>query len=144
MKIEFEVPFSKKKSALVESLIRFSLDHMVNKAVYSHATISVVFQRNLLKTDDLIAGMDKDSANCYTIYIDPSVSIPQMLMAVAHEVVHIKQYLLGECVIPSEMKPRADHEAYWDDELEIEAYGREFGLYRMWLQASGNSKKSWV
>jgi hypothetical protein len=78
-------------------------------------------------------------ARFFTIAIDPTLNNKQMLMALAHELVHLKQYAKGELidyVRTSHVKWRGEKidESkinYWETPWEIEAYGREKGLYHM-------------
>jgi hypothetical protein len=61
----------------------------------------------------------------------------QTLLAIAHEMVHVKQYAKGELkdyLKEEKSKYKNDHiyfESlnYWDYPWEIEAHGRELGLY---------------
>lgn len=62
------------------------------------------------------------------------------LMTLAHECVHLKQYAMGE--IDENMNtwkgtrvPKSTD--YWDSPWEIEAYGREKGLYIRFCETYG-------
>jgi hypothetical protein len=68
----------------------------------------------------------------------------RLLIGLGHELVHVKQYLNGEMFdyVSGGVKYKGsyfDHsyqsvqEAYYDAPWEIEAYGRELGLYKMFL-----------
>jgi len=85
-----------------------------------------------------------DNNNCreFTIGVDKSLSKKETLLALAHEMVHLKQYAKGE--MKDIWKPvrmvrwqgeRYLHEEmdYWEQPWEIEAYGREKGLYFKFL-----------
>jgi hypothetical protein len=61
-----------------------------------------------------------------------------MLITVAHEMVHIKQYVKGEM-------PKSITEGdYWDRPHEIEAHGRETGLFIRWAEANQLSHHKWT
>ena len=70
-----------------------------------------------------------------------------MLSTVAHELVHVKQFAKGE-LYDSTVKDRTRWHGqwmkrtpdYWDLPWEIEAYGREVGLYTRWVRENGYQK----
>jgi hypothetical protein len=75
-------------------------------------------------------------ARDFTITLRPNLSKKQTLLALAHEMVHIKQYAKGELrdyVRTRRCKWRGEifdeRISYWDAPWEIEAHGREKGLY---------------
>lgn len=75
----------------------------------------------------------------------PWIRIKMLLMNVGHEMIHIKQYLNNELFDYVDGKARfkgqvfhnghsADLEKYFDSPWEIEAYGREYGLYKVFVK----------
>ena len=139
-RITFEEPFSKKKAELIGSLIAFSLNHLTGDACRK-TRIHVIFERGLIKHDGFAADLTADSLDGtgeFTIRLDSSMELKSMLTYVAHECVHIKQYVLGE--VTESLPPKN----YWDDPLEIEAYGRELGLFVRWVVKYGHTKKKWA
>jgi hypothetical protein len=66
----------------------------------------------------------------------------EMLRTLAHEMVHLKQYATGELSIDDDAiywygetwKPKGKQHKYFDSPWELEAYGRDFGLYYRWLE----------
>lgn len=80
---------------------------------------------------------DNHLARDFIITINEKLSKNAMLLAIAHEMVHLKQYAKGElkdyikvdkCKWMGEQY-EIDKLDYWDQPWEIEAYGRERGLY---------------
>ena len=74
----------------------------------------------------------------------PVIKLREILTTVGHELVHVKQYL--NCEIfdykSGDVRYKGSYfdssyqeseESYYDSPWEIEAYGREAGLYRMFL-----------
>jgi len=72
----------------------------------------------------------------------PQIRLKNLLIDLGHELVHVKQYLLNEMfdytngdvrhkgiVFSSEYQE--NEELYYDSPWEIEAYGRELGLYKI-------------
>jgi hypothetical protein len=61
---------------------------------------------------------------------------------VAHEMVHVKQYAKGELTEQSwQGKLINPKQEYWDQPWEIEAHGREVGLFIQWAQNEGANHK---
>jgi hypothetical protein len=78
-----------------------------------------------------------DRARDFTITVDPNLGKRNMLLVLAHEMVHIKQYAKGELkdyvrVNKVKWKGKVYNDSkidYWEQPWEIEAHGREKGLY---------------
>ena len=77
----------------------------------------------------------------FTITVDPTLGKRNMLLVLAHEMVHVKQYAKGEMrdyvrmnKVRFKGKVYNDKKmSYWDFPWEIEAHGREKGLYYRFL-----------
>ena len=154
-KIYYTGKCAKRKVELIDSLIKFSLNKMMPKK-HSHLTIDIEFEKDFMGDAGAAAAFSCNE-NCYmdfTIEIDPSLKLRNILLAVAHEIVHIKQFATGQgCVKTQSVIHTNDnnnkdncwiYDEYWDDPLEIEAYGRERGLVIRWLVHTGNNKKAWA
>lgn len=89
----------------------------------------------------------------FLIRIDSSLSKQEMLETVAHEMVHVKQYARGElkdfarsiklCKWKGE-KMEWEKMNYYDQPWEIEAHGRERGLFIRWFEQSQWKKCKWA
>jgi len=79
----------------------------------------------------------KSTPRSYTIELDSSVSLRNILISLAHEFVHVKQWISGEMYEYEEpnkvrfMKKKVDTSKlnYFDYPWEIEAFGRQLGLF---------------
>ena len=60
------------------------------------------------------------------------------ITTVAHEMVHVKQYVKGELV---NIEEDID---YWDRPSEIEAHGREVGLFIRWCEQERLAHMKWT
>ena len=85
--------------------------------------------------------------NEYELEIDKNLSLRKLLTTVAHELVHVKQYarkeLKGDYVwLGRTYAPKKTD--YWDRPWEIEAHGRECGLFVRWAEANELGKKDWT
>jgi hypothetical protein len=96
--------------------------------------------------------------------LDPKVKtvrrLKEVLKDLGHEITHVKQYLNGEMkdyvdgsytFLGKKYTPNvegggdmASMEFYYDSPSEIEAYGREIGLYRMFVKQLNNPKPTKV
>ena len=81
----------------------------------------------------------------FLIELDTKQSKASQLKTIAHEMVHVKQYAKGELAdlsrqnkIKFNKKKYSVDSFYWLQPWEIEAYGYEYGLYRMY-----RSIKNW-
>ena len=81
----------------------------------------------------------KGKARYFTIELDRSLNKKTLLRTLAHECVHIKQYAMGELdegmSVWRGKRVNSDNVPYWDHPWEIEAYGREKGLYVRFSEA---------
>lgn len=77
--------------------------------------------------------------NEFEIDIKRTLRLRDMLTTLAHELVHVKQYV----------ENTLDHSAeedieYWDRPSEIEAHGRETGLFIQWAETNRLSHHKWT
>ena len=89
----------------------------------------------------------------FTVRIDSTQSLQDMLMTIAHEMVHVKQYARGElkdfsrsikiCKWKGETLEQ-DKINYYDLPYEIEAHGREKGLFIRWFEQSRWKNCKWA
>ena len=89
----------------------------------------------------------------YTIRLNTSSGRSKMITSLAHEMVHVKQYSIGELRDSNEstdivywMGNRYDCNKthYYDWPWEIEASGREHGLYVRYMYEFNHSCKKWA
>lgn len=85
----------------------------------------------------------------FTITINSGISKRDTLTTIAHEMVHVKQYAKGEMrdsyfiggVSWQGKSVNTDKLEYWDTPWEIEAFGREKGLYLRFISEQKEAKK---
>lgn len=100
-----------------------------------------------LSTDDA----DPIRPREFDIELKKDLPLRTLLETVAHELVHAKQFARGELYQSSITAKHRWHGEwleknpdYWDLPWEIEAHGRELGLFIRWCEASGNAGKKWA
>jgi hypothetical protein len=76
--------------------------------------------------------------NEYEIDVKRSLPMREMLTTLAHELVHVKQY------VKDEMPDCISEGDYWDRPHEIEAHGRELGLFIRWAEKQSVAHKKWT
>lgn len=78
----------------------------------------------------------------FKINIDPNLSRRNQLQTIAHELVHVKQFAMGEMrytkytelIKWNKQTIHNEETEYWDLPWEIEAFGREFGMYIRYVE----------
>ena len=77
--------------------------------------------------------------NDFEIEIKRTLKLRAMLTTLAHELIHVKQYVYGD--YDDEAEEKMD---YWDKPSEIEAHGREVGLFIRWAEKNRLSHNKWT
>lgn len=83
----------------------------------------------------------------FEIEIDKSLPLRTLLTTVAHEMVHVKQYARGELkgdYVWHNKTYNPKRVDYWDEPWEIEAHGREAGLFIRWAEANKLAHRAWT
>lgn len=87
----------------------------------------------------------------FVIRADSRINKRDMLITVAHEMVHMKQFARGELYHSSvkhankwKGKWYKQDSEYWDLPWEIEAHGRELGLFVRWARDRNLIKQKWT
>ena len=90
---------------------------------------------------------ETDDNRTFEIEADKSQSLRNLLETVAHEMVHVKQYARRELTGDSTWQGKTYNPKttdYWDEPWEIEAHGRETGLFIRWAEHHKLASKSWT
>ena len=130
---------------LCKQAIKWYGKKLLSDRIYNGISVLIEFNNEELGKD-YYAFCDWNDTNYrskeFTITIDPNLSKRTMLLVLAHEMVHVKQYATGEMkdyLKFARTKYRGkvydDSELdYWDYPWEIEAHGRERGLYLRFMK----------
>ena len=137
---------------LIESAAQYYAEKLVGKRLLKTIKITIDLKRGMLKKDDVEGTCIWDdwedlrkTPRDFTIELDSGVNIRNLLINLAHEMVHMKQWVKGDMYEYSNphivrfMKKKYDmsNTDYWDFPWEIEAYGRQLGLFIRWCEAEG-------
>ena len=137
-----------RKRELAQTMTDFVLKKLLPR--YRTLDIKIV----LKKLPDGLHGLcTADTKREFEIEINSSLKLREMMIAVAHELVHVKQFASGELDAynfqPSVAKQimwkgssiKTKGLDYWDQPWEIEAHGRESGLFIQWARAHGKNHR---
>tara|TARA_B100001057_G_scaffold93613_1_gene89963 strand:+ start:7453 stop:7884 length:432 start_codon:yes stop_codon:yes gene_type:complete len=81
----------------------------------------------------------------FELEIDKSQKLRNLLTTVAHEMVHVKQYARKELTEGTwQGKLLNPKQEYWDRGYEIEAHGRETGLFVRWVEDNNLCERKWT
>lgn len=139
----------------VLSMVVFCLERLMPRLRYK-IEIQVTLTRSLCSKEGIIGScLDLDQTQnprCFHIDLDSSQRLRTLLITLAHEMVHVKQYARNEYTYASTegkykwqgKKVNVDKTDYWELPWEIEAHGREIGLFVNWCEANGHSNKQWI
>jgi len=127
---------------LVEVAAEWYAEKLMGKRLTNGLGINIKLDRNLLKKDNMegsaIYDDDTRRPKNFTVELDSTCSIRNILITLAHEMVHVKQWAKDEMyeyyntpkmVRFKGKKFNMDDVDYWDYPWEIEAYGRQLGLF---------------
>ena len=92
--------------------------------------------------------LELDDKRTFELEIDRTQPLRQLLETVAHEMVHVKQYARRELNPNKEVWMGKTYNpaktSYWDLPWEIEAHGREVGLFIRYCEKYKLAKQKWT
>ena len=134
--------FTKKEQTQIKSLCQFVFDKFFSKRLQNVLEVNINFSDSLFKEErvygDCIWEDQHYKPREFTVRIDSSQKFKMVLNTIAHELVHVKQWAKGEMFELQRQRKvyrfnKQEYDIkkidYWDLPWEIEAYGREKGLY---------------
>ena len=125
---------------LCKDAVHFYAKHLLGENLYNKIELHLVFQEIYPKSKiyGYCEWMDTNHrSRDFMITMDKNLTKKTMLLALAHEVVHVKQYAKGELkdYLKSDKSKwlgkivDLTDSDYWEQPWEIDAHGREKGLY---------------
>jgi len=144
----------KAKADYSVSMINFVIEKLMPRMA-GRLGITVQYVSNLRKNEgiygDCIWEDDDYRPREFMIRLDRGLNLKTAMTTLAHEMVHVKQYARDEmrqlttkraCRYNGELYK--DGLDYWDQPWEIEAHGREVGLFIRWVEKEGLAHKPWA
>lgn len=147
--------FGKKKCNLLRDFSRWSCKKLLHNKLYKQIELNIqLINPDQFLKDETFGYCEVDEyagpyARVFTIGITTKFNMMRTLSVLAHEMVHLKQYAVGElrhCNKTGNLRwNRSDivdngNIDYWDLPWEIEAHGREKGLVYQWATLRGYNK----
>jgi hypothetical protein len=140
----------------VESIVEFCIQKLMPRMYNLEITIKL---KSLKKQDaygfcmaDPEGSAERlDRPREFELEIERTLPMRKLLETVAHEMVHVKQYARGELYQGSRIAKHrwqgkwvSNNVNYWDQPWEIEAHGREAGLFIQWCEKENLGNKKWT
>ena len=135
---------------LVELATWFYAEKLMGKRLMGSLELTVNLKKNLLSKEgnEGSAIWDDDGVRPreFTIELDSTVKIRNLLITLAHEMVHVKQWAKDEMyeymntmgmVRFKGEKIHLELTDYWDYPWEIEAFGKQLGLFVRFCEDAG-------
>ena len=135
---------------LVSRATWWYVEKLMGKRLMNGLEIHIHLRKNLIDKEDcegtaIWEGDYCDRPREFKIELDVSYSIRDALITLAHEMVHIKQgakgemyeYLKSGLIRFHKTKFDADNINYWDYPWEIEAFGKQLGLFVRFCEDAG-------
>jgi hypothetical protein len=136
----------------VESMVEFCIQKLMPRM----QTLDIEVRLTSINTANGYCTKLNDTKNPrdFDIEVDSKLNLRQLLETVAHEMVHVKQYARNEMCdnnVHTTNKTSwkstsvcTETTEYWDLPWEIEAHGREVGLFIRWAQANNYAEAKWA
>ena len=134
---------SKSQKKHVRSMVKFCIKTLMPRMKTLDITVK-------LTSPDGAYGycLELDDKRSFEIEVDRRLRLRTLLETVAHEMVHVKQYArrelhpvhdtwCGKTYNPKKV-------SYWDLPWEIEAHGRETGLFVRWAEENNLGNQTWT
>ena len=127
----------------VESIVNFCITKLMPRMRTLDITVK------LCKPDGALGYcLETENKRTFEIEIDRTQKLRSLLETVAHEMVHVKQYARRELHPVHETWCGKTYNpkkvSYWDLPWEIEAHGREVGLFIRWVEKEQLANKAWT
>jgi hypothetical protein len=122
----------------VQSMIEFCIEKLMPRM----QTLDI--EVNLKKINNAMGYCLCMDNRTFELEIGTNQRLRRIMETVAHEMVHVKQYARGELKPDYKWRDKTinpERVEYWDLPWEIEAHGREVGLFVRWVQSTGQKGK---
>lgn len=128
-----------KKAQRLKDASVFYAELMMDKRIVRNTNLEIKFVDDYKFLGHCLPEEDIKSPRYFTIILSND---KELFRTLAHEMVHLKQYATGELSFDNTetywygnpWKPKGKQHKYFDSPWELEAYGRDFGLYYRWLE----------
>lgn len=146
---------SKLQRRLLEEACIYYLNRLLGFQLARELVVVVKIRKNLLEQEnakaDCIWDDDRKEPREFEVRLDAGLTVMAMLRCLAHECVHIEQYVTGKIKDTNSLyitKWRGKNidtrqHDYFELPWELDAHGKEAGLMDRFINTKGYSKKKW-
>ncbi len=144
----------RKEKALLKEAAEFFFFYLMDPRMVRNLTLDIEVSKNLDVEGECVDEDGIRNPRWFTIGLK-NQDIDDMIKTLGHEMVHVKQHAKNELQSGHAVvargglkiyskwmgeiwKPKGKEDHYFDAPWEIEAYGREVGLFAKWVQYKGN------
>lgn len=142
--------FNRNKRRDIKKAAEFFAHQLMDPRMVRNLELDIEHNPKLDVQGECVSEDDTKNPRWFTITLRNGKDDEELIKTLAHEMVHVKQYAKNELAkvltaarggrgirIASKWKgeiwdPKKKEDAYWDCPWEIEAYGREVGLFYKW------------
>ena len=144
---------SKSQKKHTRSMVQYCVDKMMPRMQNIEVNVHI---KDFGKDDSLGYAIPSDTADQYRprefdIELHSKQNLRKFLITLAHEMVHVKQFAraeLYESSVADKHRWRGEwlkgDPEYWDQPWEIEAHGRELGLFVRYCEQNKLGKQNWT
>lgn len=139
----------RKEKALLKEAAEFFAHQLMDPRMVRNLIIDIEVRKNLDVQGECVDEEGTRNPRFFTIALR-SQDLDEMIKTLSHEMVHVKQYAKNELKsgvmvaargglkmsskwMGEVWKPKGKEDHYYDAPWEIEAYGREVGLFAKWV-----------
>ena len=132
-----------KQRKYVESMVQFCIDTLMPRMRTLEIEVKLCSPKGAMGYC-----LELDNNRQFEIELDRTLSQRKLLETLAHEMVHVKQYARRELHPVNDTwcgktyNPKKT--SYWDLPWEIEAHGREVGLFVRWAEKERVAHLKWT
>jgi len=132
---------NKQSKRFITEAVMFYMKRLVKRHLLKGFIINVSIRKNVDQGNEgyceIIDWNAHNKPREFLIVVKKCESLRKTLMTIAHECVHVKQFAIGE-LSENQSSWRGKHIKddieYWESPWEIEAFGRERGLYTLFCE----------
>jgi hypothetical protein len=142
------------------SIASFALTKLMTNRLSNSLSIKIHIAKGLHQKGEVLGDaiwMDDEPSRRpkeFVVRVDAEIGLRNLCMTIAHEMVHVKQWASGEMYEYNNhlfetsrfngKQVNRNKIDYWDLPWEIEAHGRELGIFIRWAEECGHSAKKWA
>ncbi len=150
---------SNRHVALIEDFVRFVMQKFLKPRALKQLRIEIILDGKFFEKEKCYGQaiwVDRPRRpRKFLLEMDTRTNFVFILNSISHELVHVKQWAIGEFYIHQDdpaihtfrrkqyRLEDEDWDYYWEVPWEIEAYGRSIGLMQQWINARGYKNESW-